>query len=430
MTLIATLRELQRLGPTFCERLGRQDYQVLCQRLHHLSQRLHDNPKNPSIRCDMEDTLQRLDERIPGFVAHVRGSLNDEATLSVEPSSAGARQVALEIKESLLRELAGLRQQQEADASAWLGQPELFVFDRLPPKMRERATRIRDWCEDRLEFMHSRGQMRYWTAHGIGHSKRVLRHGIDLLRAFDDHFIDPLSYFVIYTSAYCHDLGLMFWANEDPECEETFARVRKTHGRRMWELIMGNEHDGTMPAWRAMGFSSEREAMLVANVCAVHPKAAEDDLKRLPFSQDLFVDGATVGICTYALAATLRLADALDCHEKRLPPDAYMKHRDVPVRSIHEYLKHELVEEVQVAEDAIIHIAMRVRYSYPDTSTASTVRDELSQEISDLHSLLSRCRISLPEPRFNCVEALFLEDHPFGRHGVASASPAAKVADL
>jgi hypothetical protein len=308
----------------------------------------------------------------------------------------------------------------ESRDAAWKGFPELWLFKRLTKPSRERATRIRDWCEEKLEFMHSRGEIRYWTAHGVGHSKRVLRIATDFLRAFEASFMEPMELFALYVCAFCHDLGLMFREGEDPDDPATFAAIRKSYGRRVWENILGGRQRGLPPAWKEMGFASEREAMVVANLCAVHQKKCKPDLLRLPKSDFLLSDGGTKTIRPFTLAALLRLADALDCHERRLPPTSYLQHRAIPHPSFPEYARHEVVEDIGVGPDATLHVGMRVRYVYPaDFQTAECVRQEIQAEVSAISKMMAPAGLRLPPPLFNTVEALFLETHPYWR----SANP-------
>ena len=412
------LKALYNLLPQLSERLDSGDYTALCRRVVRAAGVLEGEPHNQLVEEALDETIARLESRFPRFTSRVRGAIAPETDLSVDDSSEVTKRIAVEVYEDSRLQLAVQRQKEQAERDKWLGLPELQVFDRVSPAMRERAIRIRDWCEERLEFIHSRGEMRYYTAHGIGHSKRVLRFGADLLRAFPDVLCDPFGYFAIYVGAYCHDLGLMLREHEDPESEDEFTQIRRTHGRRTFELLMGRHDRGVPPAWRTMGFASEREAIVVANICAVHQKAEEVNLVRLPRTQSLLVDGDTKEINTQALALVLRLADALDFHEKRLPPVAYLQHREISETSIGEYLKHEIVETVHVADDGTVHVAMRVRYDYPRSMCPDKkVREEIAGELSLIQALLKKSGLILPNPRFNAVEALFPEAHPFLKSG-------------
>ena len=408
-----TLRALSKLLPKIVQQLDSNDYKALCKRLMDISNDISSN-KTGDAELKLDKTIKRLEVKMPGLISHVRGVMSDSYETDTVTSFDKAKQVSNEIYDKTRLQLAKIQNQQEEKETAWFGLPEMYVFDLLSSDMRKSAIKIRDWCEDKLEFIHSRGAFRYFTAHGIGHSKRVLRYGIDLLNAFPQCFKDPFAYFAIYAGAYCHDIGMIYREGEDPECEKTVELIRKTHGRRAWEMILGNREQGFVPQWPSMGFASEREAMVVANICAVHQKSSEQTLHQLPKSQPLFFGGNTININPFMLAIILRLADALDCNERRLPPTAYMKHREIPEYSIINYVKHEIIEDVFVGKEADVHIAMRFRYIYPQGDILKdAVFNEISSEFSSVSALLKQCNLTLPSPQFNAVEALFLEKHPY-----------------
>jgi len=365
------------------------------------------------LRNELEDTITRLETHVPGLVDNVRGVAELSGTVECD-DSARAKAVAQDVFGASETELRKLCAELEERRSKWFGLPELCAFENMTDAMRCRATRIRDWCEDKLEFIHSRGKMRYYTAHGIRHSKRVLRFATELLQAFPLQMSDPFSFFVMYTAAYCHDLGMMLREEEDPECEKTFESVRKTHGRRIWDLMMGNQERRLPPMWRAMGFACEREALVVANLCALHQKSAEGEIQRLPLSQSLFLDGGMISVPSRALAVFLRLSDSLDCDETRLPPIAYLRHRGIPEASRREYIKHELIDEVIIGAQGTVNVELRVRYQYPSyVNAVETVCNSITNEFESISALLGGTGIEIPEPHFNTVEAIFLEPHPY-----------------
>ena len=413
---VVLLKKLHDLLPTLRGRLAPIDYANLCRRLASVGETIAGGADRAAVQRHLEDIVRRLDTRLPGIAARMSAQHRGVAVAGSAVGTHEARQMAADCSEKARWVLAMHENEEEAKRSSPLGLAELWVLDHLPLARKQQAVRIRDWCEDRLEFIHSRGGMQYYTGHGIGHSKRVLRHAVALLRAQEGHFPGPLSCLVTYAAAYAHDLGLMFRPSEDPNDERTFELIRSSHGQRTLETILGSPRDGLPPAWRAMGFHSEREAMLVAHVCAVHQRRSECLLTRLPVSMPLFADGCSSNIPARALAVIVRLADALDCNEKRLPPLAYLRDSRVPTTSVLEYVKHEIVEDVQIDDDSVIHVAMRVRYEYPtDVDLVAEARAELHQEISAVIEMLKGCGVQLPPPEFSCFESLFPEPHPYLR---------------
>jgi len=413
MNSILSLEKLHKLVSGAGDKFCRADAISAWSKLGQLAELARTSNDSHRLRNELEDTITRLEAHVPRLVDSVRGCVDVSNTIESN-DTIKTDAIAREVFNDSAAKLRTLTAEQQEERSRWFGLPELCAFENMTDVMKCRATRIRDWCEDRLEFIHSRGRMRFYTAHGIRHSKRVLRFGTELLRAFPHRMSDPFSFFVMYTAAYCHDLGMMLREEEDPECEITFEKVRKAHGRRTWEILMGNQQHRLHPMWRAMGFTSEREALVVANTCALHQKSVESKIPGIPLSQSLFHDGGMISVPSRALALLLRLADALDCDETRLPPFPYLQHGGISEKSQREYIKHELVEDVVVGADGTINVAMRVRYQYPSfISAVEIVCSEIANEIRSVSVLLEDTGVKIPEPQFNTIEALFLEPHPY-----------------
>jgi hypothetical protein len=194
-------------------------------------------------------------------------------------------------------------------------------------------------------------------------------------------------------------------------------QVWENHSKRTHDVIMGNPHLGILPAWPVMGFSSEKEAMLVADICTSGQETSEEFVTRIPGSQSVFLEGKTMNIWPLAAAAVLRLADVLDCSFDRLPQVQYLKSHHISEELLREYFKHEIVQEVNINERGVIHVKMRLRYKYPAKwgNIEQKVRQQLERQIVEIQKILMQSGISLPNPEFDSTEALFLERHPYLR---------------
>jgi len=351
---LKTLLSLQQTLPRISENLNTRDSISLCQRiLRHAKSASGTGIDAPD---DLANTLDHLEKAVPGFKSSVRSLVTTQAEPFSDPQAITIF-ITKEVQKFLLEKQTLMSQTQDP----WLGSPELRLFERLSPEFRERAARIRDWCEERLEFMHSRGEMRYYTSHGIGHSKRVLSYGIQLAEALGSQMTQPFCLFAIYVCSYIHDIGLMLREGEAPDDQSAFKEVRKNHGRRAYEEILGNKELGIFPSWKNMGFDSEAEAITVANIAAVHQRRNHDKLVTLPNNLPLFSGGTTLTIPFKSIAAFFRLVDTLDCHERRLPPSNYIRHPDVSDISLLEYVRHEIVEEIKVQSDGESFVSYCVR---------------------------------------------------------------------
>jgi hypothetical protein len=411
----ARLGTLRQALPALARKLAVPDLVALCRKLRSLARELAEDAASETLQLGLDEVFGRLESRAPAFAVALRGKEKDTSAPECVSDEA-IEELAGELQKDVQKQLDAHQVPEWESEEEAIACPELFLFDRMTPALRERSIRIRDWCEERLEGLHAQEMSTCHVSHGVGHSKRVLRLGADLLRAFSDSFPDAFSHFAIYTASNCHDLGLMPRPGEDLSEPGVASEICKSHGRRTVEFIMGKPGLGIAPAWRSMGFGSECEARAIAGICAAHQRECGEELHRLPRSEPIFTDGETYLAAPMALAALLRLSDELDCSMNRLPSAACLLRRDIPQAELSDYVKHELVESCIVDSAGVLRIHMRVRYVYPsDLGLVQRVRRELEEEIDSAARLLKGCGVNLGKAQFSCDEALFLEEHPYIR---------------
>ncbi len=409
--VVAMLRAMRQALPGLARKLARSDSVCLCRRLQELCRQVVEDIDSDTILAAMDEFLDRLKSKVPVFDVSVRGAESPTSTTPVPDEAVKA--LASRLGEEAERQLTLLQPELERE-NRQHGDPERWFFERLTPPLRERAARVRDYCEERLEILHAQAMSRCGISSGIGHSKRVLRLSADLLHAFEGSFSDAFPYYTIYVAAYCHDLGMMLRQGEDAGDAGVLSKIRETHGSRTSETIVGDRALGIPSAWRAMGFGSEQEAAVIARVCSVHQQTQDEDLRRMPVSQPLFLDGQSSMVSPLALAAILRIANALDCHPNRLPPVDCLASRSIGPAELLDYLKHEIVEDVSIDSKGRIQVQLRVRYIYPpEWRVVEKVHAALETEILCVAKTLNSCGLRLPPPQFTHSEALFLEAHPY-----------------
>ncbi|MDI6885230.1 MAG: HD domain-containing protein [archaeon] len=210
-------------------------------------------------------------------------------------------------------------------------------------RLKERAKKIREHCVRVLPRIHSQGLFRYYNDHGPAHSEAILRLLNNLLDNIllkkDNGRLTEYDYFLLYTAAWCHDLGMLMKEGEDFDNSKVCERVRETHPERTAEYLRKN--------WREMGIQSEIEAFFLEQICEAHGGNSKK-IKELPEEQPIVLDGERQNIHLCLLGALIRLADALDAREDRLPPEPYMEVLGIPEKQYVEYWKHGVVHSVSI----------------------------------------------------------------------------------
>ena len=410
---LAKLKQLQIVFSKLKGKLDAFDFTSLCTRLLEISKKIIGGLDREAIESAVEEVLARLEPELSQAAVQLRGKTKAEVESLKEPSKEEMLKLGRQLQETVKKELMISEIQQHKPL--WSGAPELWIFGYLTDSMKNRVVCIRDWCEEKLECINSLPDLQFLPSVGVGHSKRVLGCAIEMLKVFEQRICNPLTCFVIYAGAYCQHLGLLFLEEHQTRKAQEVLEAWKDHNGQTRDLIIGNTDLDIAAAWPAMGFLSEQEAMLVVNVCTGEQRISKKSATELPTSQSIFLEGQTMNVQPLAAFAILKLATILDCSQERLPRLLCLREPKKPEDLIYEYLKHEVVREVNIDKDGTVHIKMRVCYRYPARlgNVQELVCRKLQEQIRQCQELLQQSGISLPDPEFDCGEALFLEEHPY-----------------
>ena len=396
------------------EKLDPFDFASLCTRLLEISKNIIKGLDREAVDFMIGDILTKLGPTFSQAVIRTRGEskadLRNLTQLSDKEMTKLGRQLEATVKQHLM--LSSLQHQQKP---LWSGSPELWIFSHLTESMKKRAVYTRDWCEEKLERINFMPDLQLLPSVGVGHAKRVLSFAVELLKAFEERICNPLTCFAIYAGAYCQHLGLLLLEEHQARKEKELIEFWKDHQLKTLDMIIGNTNLSIAASWPAMGFLSEQEAMLVVNVCTGEQRISKKTITKLPTSQSIFLEGQSMNVQPLAAFAILRLATTLDCSQERLPRLLSLREPKIPEDLIYEFLKHEVVRDVNIDKDGTIHIKMRACYRYPSKigDVLELVRRKLQQQIKQDQELLRQNGASLPDPEFDCGEALFLQEHPY-----------------
>jgi hypothetical protein len=275
----------------------------------------------------------------------------------------------------------------------------------MDPALKSRAAKIEEYCERKLTDIHRQGLFQYYNDHGPGHSKAVLRILDDLLEDVSlkngNNRLNEYECFTLYAAAWCHDLGMLKREEEDFKDWDFCEHVRETHPARTAVYLYDN--------WKDMGILNVVEAVLLGNICEAH--GSSGNVNPLPPKQNIFLPGEKHTIRPSFLAALLKLADALDADEKRLPSESYRENPEIPDKSRKEYWKHEVVQDVNVNhKDKKIYVQMLVTKEYPFNVTVE-VKKKLEDELKSVKEVLNKSCIDL-DFDFSVIESSTKEELP------------------
>ena len=253
--------------------------------------------------------------------------------------------------------------------------PELVFLSKIESnELRERAKEIRGFCKRKLDFIHSQGLFRFYNSHGVTHSEKILKFMEGILSAAPSmESLNDYELFLLYVSAYCHDLGLLRFKGEDFYDAKKCTEVRTTHCERIVDYLRDN--------WREMRILNETEATILSNICQAH--GSKQDLGMLDKVSYAELDTMDpVPVRERLLGAILRLADALDADELRLPYEACREDGTIPWKQHVEYFKHELVDSVKInPQKGIINVHLRIKYEDPiDEKTGEPI--DIKEEVT------------------------------------------------
>jgi len=254
----------------------------------------------------------------------------------------------------------------------------------------ERLEKIKEHCMRKLSFIHSQGRFRYYTDHGPGHSEAVIKILDKLTEGVE---LSEYENFLLKCSAWLHDIGMLRREGGDINDPEVCNRIREEHHKRSAEYI--SKH------WREIGLSDETEAAIIQWICYAHSSKVDIEDK-VPAGEN---------VRTRLLAALLRLADALDCREDRLPPEEYRRLPQIPQESLKEYWKHEIVKKVEI-KGSKIYVEMLLKYKdHKEKNVADKVKEKIKKELNSVRDVLERYNLHF-ELDFNVIEPPELEERP------------------
>jgi len=252
----------------------------------------------------------------------------------------------------------------------------------------------------KLSYIHSQGLFRYYTDHGPGHSEAVIKILDKLTKGVE---LSEYEKFLLKYGAWLHDIGMLMREGEDVYNPEVCNRIRKEHHKRSAEYI--SKH------WREIGLSDETEAAIIQWICYAHSSKVDIDKVR----EETHIAGREEKIRTRLLAALLRLADALDCREDRLPPEDYRRLPQIPQESLKEYWKHEIVKKVEInrtRDMTRIYVEMLLKYKdHKENNVADKVKEKIKKELNSVRDVLERYNLHF-ELDFNVIEPPELEERP------------------
>lgn len=319
-----------------------------------------------------------------------------------------------------------MQDRQESPVQDVLSNELLIISEVKDLDLRRRARAVREHCKSRLEFIHSKGLFRFYNGHGITHSERVLRVMSKILEAGEpNRRLTEYELFLLYLSAYCHDLGMLILPGEDFNDPKTCNRVRNRHYERVSAYLDAN--------WQEMKLLNQAEAQVLANICQAH--GLQTCLECCAETNSVILSDSQVGLrrCETVrerlLAAILRLADAFDADERRLPYQACRQSDDIPFEQHIEYYKCEMVQSVDVdpvTRAITIHLLLQYENPLdPHTGCPIEVVDDVQKAIKDefasVAEILSTnlCRFQQPEfPRTSASPLKRRPDSICGRSGL------------
>ena len=249
------------------------------------------------------------------------------------------------------------------------------IFENIHNKnLKKSAENMQKYCQKLLGYIHASDDIyfRFFTNHASLHSQTILKILKELL--FNVKLKNDYEYYLLYTAAYAHDIGMLPQkANgeyEDYTKQEVVEKTRKEHSIRSAEHIKRN--------WREMGILEKTHSVHLAEICKAH--SSNVDINKIPERAECVIDGEKVEIRWRFLAALIRLADALDADYNRIPPEFIIKDAKLSEKTVREYLKHESVQKVTVShKDRTIYVDLLL----PDEGVMRKIKKELKKHLVD-----------------------------------------------
>lgn len=238
--------------------------------------------------------------------------------------------------------------------------------------LKKSAENVQRYCQRLLDAFYASDDIhfRFFTNHASLHSQTILKILKELL--FDVKLKNNYEYYLLYTAAYAHDIGMLPQKTngeyEDYTKQEVVEEARKEHSVRSAEHIKRN--------WREMGILEKTHSVHLADICKAH--SSKVDINIIPERAECVIDGEKVEIRWKFLAALIRLADALDADHNRIPPEFIIKDAKLSEKTVREYLKHESVQKVTVShKDRKIYVDLLL----PDKGAMHEIKEELKKHL-------------------------------------------------
>ncbi len=238
--------------------------------------------------------------------------------------------------------------------------------------LKKSAENVQMYCQRLLDAFYASDDIyfRLFTNHASLHSQTILKILKELL--FDLKLKNDYEYYLLYTTAYAHDLGMLPQKTngeyEDYTKQEVVEEARKEHSMRSAEHIKKN--------WREMGILERTHSVHLAEICKAH--SSKVDINSIPERAECVIDGEKVEILWKFLAALIRLADTLDADHNRIPPEFIIKDVKLSEKTVREYLKHECVQKITVShKDRKIYVDLLL----PDDGAMREIKEDLKKHL-------------------------------------------------
>jgi len=238
--------------------------------------------------------------------------------------------------------------------------------------LKKSAENVQKYCQKLLDAFFASDDIyfRFFTNHASLHSQTILKILKELL--FKVNLKNDYEYYLLYTAAYAHDIGMLPQKTNgeygDYTKQEVVEKARKEHSMRSAEHIKRN--------WREMGILEKTHSVHLAEICKAH--SSKVDINEIPERAECVIYGEKIEIRWKFLAALIRLADALDADYNRIPPEFITKDAKLSEKAVREYLKHESVQKVTVNhKDRKIYVDLLL----PDQGGMRGIKEDLKKHL-------------------------------------------------
>ncbi|MFZ3049686.1 MAG: hypothetical protein WA106_02650, partial [Methanothrix sp.] len=264
-------------------------------------------------------------------------------------------------------------------------------------RLKHRYEKIKRFCQNELTWMHSDlTYFRFFTNHGVPHSSNVLDMIFQLLDDWElrsgDEKLNEYELFLLAACSWCHDLGMLSQEGENFDDYSVVEKARKEHAKRIIPYLEKK--------YLIMGLLDDIEKKLVGQICLHH--SSNEQIDEVKDAQDILLDGKRVRVRTKLLSALLRLSDALDIGEHRLPREENRNHEQISYTTKREYKKNEIVQGVALdPENECIFVQILINEYDPESDEIhEEVKQKLTEEFESVKNILLYCGINIKNITF------------------------------